>query len=67
MKTTTTTSSVTTAQESAANSAAQVGIGIIGLLSAMIGTWGLACLLGGLAQYGVIGMIKGWISAVFGG
>ena len=69
MKTTSTTSTTvaTHAQESAANSAAQVGIGIIALLSAMIGTWGVVCLISGLSQYGVTGMIQGWFSAVFGG
>ncbi|MFH1217593.1 MAG: hypothetical protein V1706_13945 [Pseudomonadota bacterium] len=68
MKTTTnTTTAATHSQESAANSTAQVGIGIIALLSAMIGTWGAACLISGLSQYGVTGMIQGWISAVFGG
>lgn len=54
-------------QESIANSSAQVGIGIIALLSAMIGTWGVTCLLSGLAQYGITGMIRGWITAVMGG
>ncbi|MCB2183544.1 MAG: hypothetical protein KQH63_16035 [Desulfobulbaceae bacterium] len=67
---TTTTNNQTTArtqeQESISQSGAQVGIGIITILSAMIGTWGVACLIGGLSQYGVTGMVKGWISAVMG-
>lgn len=53
--------------ESVANGSAQVGIGIIALMSALIGTWGVTCLLSGLAQYGVTGMIRGWITAVMGG
>ena len=44
----------------------QVGIGVIGVLSALIGTWGIACLVGGIYQYGMVGMLKGWISAVMG-
>ncbi|MFH1217596.1 MAG: hypothetical protein V1706_13960 [Pseudomonadota bacterium] len=56
----------TRTQESASNSAAQVGVGIIALLSALIGIWATACLIGGLSQYGVIGMIQGWIGAIFG-
>lgn len=67
----TTTTQNTTARahehESAAQSGAQVGVGIIMVLSALIGTWGVACLIGGLSQYGVTGMIKGWLSAVMGG
>ena len=45
----------------------QIGIGMIGILSALIGTWGLACLVSGICQYGIAGMIKGWVSAVMGG
>ncbi len=67
MKATTKTATTTTqTQESVASGAAQVGVGIIALLSALIGIWATACLIGGLSQYGVIGMIRGWISAVFG-
>ena len=44
----------------------QVGIGLIGVLGALIGTWGLACFIGGICQYGMVDFIKGWISAVAG-
>jgi hypothetical protein len=44
----------------------QIGIGLIGIISAMIGTWGVACLVSGLCQYGIAGMIRGWISAITG-
>lgn len=53
--------------ESVAQGSAQVGIGILTVASALIGTWGVACLIGGLSKYGVVGMIKGWLSAVMGG
>jgi len=45
----------------------QIGIGIIGVMSALIGTWGVACLISGIAQYGIAGVIRGWFSAVMGG
>jgi hypothetical protein len=45
----------------------QIGIGIIAILSALIGTWGVACLISGIAQYGIVEVVKGWISAVMGG
>jgi hypothetical protein len=57
----------TTAQTHEQESVAHVGIGLIGILSAMIGTWGVACLIRGISQYGIVGMIKGWLSAVIGG
>ena len=52
--------------ESVSQSSAQVGVSIIATLSALIGLWATACLCSGLAQYGVVGMIKGWIGAVLG-
>lgn len=66
---TTATQNKTTAHEleSISHSSAQIGIGIITILSVLIGTWGVACLIGGLSQYGVTGMIKGWFTAVMGG
>jgi hypothetical protein len=53
-------------QESVASSSDQVGIGVITVLSAVIGTWGLACLIGGISQYGIVGLAKGWLTAVMG-
>lgn len=53
-------------QEAIAHGSAQVGLGVILVLSALIGVWGVACLLSGIAQYGITGMIKGWLSAIMG-
>ncbi len=53
-------------QESISQSSAQVSIGVIATLSALIGIWATACLFSGIAQYGVVGMIKGWVGAVLG-
>jgi hypothetical protein len=57
----------TAAQTQEHDSVDQIGIGIIGIMSALIGTWGVACLISGIAQYGIVGVIKGWFSAVMGG
>ncbi len=52
--------------ESVVHSSDQVGIGIIAVLSALIGAWAIACLIGGLSQYGMVGLAKGWLTAVMG-
>ncbi len=52
--------------ESVAHSSDQVGIGVITVLSALIGTWAVACLIGGISQYGIVGLAKGWLTAVMG-
>jgi len=57
----------TTVQAHEQETASQIGIGLIGIMSALIGTWGVTCLISGMCQYGVVGMIKGWVSAVMGG
>lgn len=46
--------------------ASEVGIGIITILAALIGIWGIACLFGGIAQSGFGELINGYISAVTG-
>jgi hypothetical protein len=49
-----------------AHDASQVGVGIIAVLAALIGIWGIACLIGGFAGEGVLEMVNGYISAVTG-
>ncbi|MFH1217594.1 MAG: hypothetical protein V1706_13950 [Pseudomonadota bacterium] len=56
-----------TSQQSIDQQAAQVGMGVIVAFTALSGIWGAACLISALSQYGVTGVIKGWLSAVFGG
>ncbi|MBU4263373.1 MAG: hypothetical protein KKC76_16065 [Proteobacteria bacterium] len=56
-----------TAQPHNQEAISQVGIDFIVILSALIGAWGVACLIGGISQYGIVGMITGWFSAVMGG
>lgn len=38
----------------------------IGVLSALIGVWGMACLIGGLANCGAVELLKGYVSALTG-
>lgn len=44
----------------------QVGVGVITVMAALIGIWGIACLFGGIAQSGVGELISGYITAVTG-
>jgi hypothetical protein len=47
--------------------ASEVGMGIIVVLAALIGIWGIACLVGGLVNSGGIAdLLGGYISAVTG-
>lgn len=46
--------------------AAEVGMGVVTLLAALIGIWGIACLIGGVANEGLIELVNGYISAVSG-
>ena len=42
------------------------GLNIILAMAALIGLWGTACLIGGLANNGVGGMLKGYLTALTG-
>ncbi len=53
-------------EENIAESASQVGIGVIMTLAALIGIWGLACLVGGVTDNGVMELARGWLTAVTG-
>jgi len=46
--------------------ASEVGIGIVTILAALIGIWGVACLIGGVANTGLVDLVNGFISAVTG-
>ncbi len=44
-----------------------VSMSVIVIMAALIGVWGIACLIGGLSgPDGLIGFGQGWISAVTG-
>lgn len=45
---------------------AKYTVGAIGTLAALIGIWGLACLIGGLATNGAGGLLRGYIAALTG-
>ncbi len=42
------------------------GLKIGGVLSALIGIWGLTCLIAGLVNFGPVEMIKGYFTAITG-
>ena len=44
----------------------EVGMGVIMVMAALIGIWGIACLFGGIAQTGVGELLSGYITAVTG-
>jgi hypothetical protein len=47
--------------------ASEVGMGVIMVLAALIGIWGIACLIGGIANSGgVAEVLNGYMSAVTG-
>jgi len=47
--------------------ASEVGMGVIMVLAALIGIWGIACLVGGIASSGGVGeLMSGYLSAVTG-
>ena len=50
----------------AGNEVSRFGLNIILSMAALIGLWGTACLIGGLATNGVVGMLKGFLTALTG-
>ena len=50
-----------------AQGTSQVGIGIILMLAALVGIWGVACLFGGIVKSGsMVEMGRGFLTAVIG-
>lgn len=45
---------------------ARVTLGIGGIVTGIIGLWAVACLIGGLINGGVTGIMKGYFSAITG-
>jgi len=56
----------TEAKVDLAQETGQYTVKAIGVLSALIGVWGMACLIGGLSNSGVTGLLKGYVSALTG-
>ncbi len=53
-------------QQAMVEGATQAGIGIIMVLAALIGVWGIACLVGGVMEVGVTELMRGFVTAVTG-
>ena len=60
------TTTKTTAKVNVGQETGQYAVKAIGVLSALIGIWGTACLIGGLANSGVTGLAKGFVTALTG-
>jgi hypothetical protein len=56
----------TTAKVDVGQETGQYTVKAIGVLSALIGIWGAACMIGGLASSGAGGLAKGFITALTG-
>jgi len=56
----------TEAKTDVGNEASKFGVSVVIGMSALMGIWGVACLIGGLASNGVGGMLRGYITAVTG-
>lgn len=54
------------AQTDIAEESSKFTTGVIIVVSALIGIWGFACLIGGLTASGPAGLMKGYISALTG-
>jgi hypothetical protein len=54
-------------QEAVTEGASQAGLGVIIVLAALIGVWGIACLIGGLGKSaGFLEAAQGWLTAITG-
>lgn len=39
---------------------------IVAVSAVLIGVWAVACLVGGIMEHGLSGLVKGWVTAVMG-
>ncbi|PLX50860.1 MAG: hypothetical protein C0613_02170 [Desulfobulbaceae bacterium] len=46
--------------------ATKAGIGMAAMLTGLAGTWGVCCLVSGLLQGGMTGLITGYLAAITG-
>lgn len=53
----------TTTDINIAEETSKFGIRVMLSMSVVIGIWGAACLIGGLASEGVVGLAKGFLTA----
>jgi L,D-peptidoglycan transpeptidase YkuD (ErfK/YbiS/YcfS/YnhG family) len=63
---TTQTTTITTAKVDVGQETGQYAVKAMGVLAALIGIWGAACLIGGFASSGATGLAKGFITALTG-
>ncbi len=47
-----------------AEGTSEAGMNILTGLAALVGIWGMACLIGGIANSGAMGLIRGFMTAI---
>jgi|GEM_PF-3156842 len=52
--------------EAMVEGSSQAGIGILIALATLVGVWGIGCLISGMVGSGVVGLLRGWVTAVTG-
>ena len=53
-------------REAMVEGSSQAVITILMALAVLVGVWGIACLFGGIAQSGLMELMRGWVAAVTG-
>lgn len=53
-------------QQAVTEGVSQAVIGILMALAALVGVWGIACLVGGALEIGIVEMARGFVTAVTG-
>ncbi|MEW6594756.1 MAG: hypothetical protein AB1413_07815 [Thermodesulfobacteriota bacterium] len=53
-------------REAMVEGTSQAGLGILIALATLVGVWGIGCLISGMVNSGVMGLLRGWLSAVTG-
>lgn len=51
-------------REAMVEGTSQAGLGVLIALATLVGVWGLGCLISGMANNGVMGLLRGWLTAV---
>ena len=46
-----------------AEETSKFGLNVLMICAAMVGTWGVACLIGGLSSVGATNLVKGFLTA----
>lgn len=53
-------------REAMVEGTSQAGLGILMVLATLVGAWGIACLASGMANGGLMHLLRGWVTAISG-